>query len=79
MTVQEATAEVFLTALKALSRREQEDILGRVARDRRLGRILEDLSDRLAIEEERRKPSRPLRDYIAECERRERGELKAAR
>jgi hypothetical protein len=79
MTVQQANAEVFLTAFKALPRREQEDILGRIARDRRLRRVLEDISDRLAIEEERGKPSRPLRDYIAERERRERGGLKAAR
>jgi hypothetical protein len=79
MTVQQATAEVFLTAFKALPRREQEDILGRIARDRKLRRILEDLSDRLAIEEERGKPSRPLRGYIAEREQRERGDLKAAR
>ena len=77
MTVQQATAEVFLTAFKALPRREQEDILGRIARDRRLRRVLEDLSDRLAIEEERGKPSRPLRNYIAARERRERGGLKA--
>jgi Mg/Co/Ni transporter MgtE len=79
MTVQQATAEVFLTAFKALPRREQEDILGRMARDRKLSRILEDLSDRHAIEKARRMPSRPLRDYIAERERRERGGLKAAR
>jgi hypothetical protein len=79
MTTEQATAEVFLTAFKALPRREQEDILGRIARDRRLRRVLEDISDRLAIEEERGKPSRPLRDYIAERERRERGGLKAAR
>jgi hypothetical protein len=79
MTVQQATAEVFLTAFKALPRREQEDILGRIARDRRLRRILEDISDRVAIEEERGKPSRPLRDYVAERERRERGGLKTAR
>jgi hypothetical protein len=79
MTTEQATAEVFLTAFKALPRREQEDILGRIARDRRLRRVLEDISDRLAIEEERGEPSRPLRDYIAERERRERGGLKAAR
>jgi hypothetical protein len=79
MTVQQATAEVFLTAFKALPRREQEDILGRIARDRRLRRVLEDVADRLVIEEERGKPSRPLRDYIGERERRERGGLKAAR
>ena len=79
MTVQQATAEVFLTAFKALPRREQEDILGRIVRDRNLRRILEDLSDRLVIEEERGNPSRPLRGYIAEREQRERGGLKAAR
>ena len=53
--------------------------LGRIARDRRHRRVLEDISDRAAIEEEREKPSRPLRDYVAERERRERGGLKAAR
>ena len=79
MTVQQATAEVFLTAFKALPRREQEDILGRIARDRRLRRVLADISDRVAIEEEHEKLSRPLRDHIAEGERRERGGLKAAR
>ena len=40
MTGQHATAEVFLTAFKALSRREQEDILGRIARDRKFRRVL---------------------------------------
>jgi hypothetical protein len=79
MTAQQATAEVFLTAFRALSRREQEDILGGIARDRRFRRVLEDISDRLVIEEERPKPSRPLRDYIAERERRERGRVRAAR
>jgi hypothetical protein len=79
MTVQQATAEVFLTAFRALSRREQEDILGRIARDRKLRHLFEDITDRVAVEEERGKPSRPLRDYIAERERRERGGPKAAR
>jgi len=79
VTVQEATSEVFLTALKALPRSQQEDILGRLARDRKLRRILEDVSDRLAVEEERGKPSRPLRQYVEERERRERGGVKAVR
>ncbi len=79
MTAQQATAEVFLTALKALPRREQEDILTRIARDRRLGLILEDVSDLLVVEEERAKPSRPLRDYIAEREGRGRGKATAVR
>ncbi len=79
MTVQEATAEVFVTAFKALSRREQEDILGRIARDRKFRRLMEDISDRLVLEEERGKPSRPLREYIEEREARELGKLKAVR
>lgn len=72
MTVQQATAEVFLTAFKALSRQEQEVILSRIASDRRFRRLLEDISDLLAIEKERDKPSRPLRDYIRDREQRER-------
>ena len=79
MTPQQATAEVFYTAFKALSKQEQENILARIARDRKLRRMLEDISDRLIIEEERDKPSRPLRDYIDERERRERAKAKAGR
>lgn len=79
MTVEQATAEVFLTAFRSLPRREQESILGRIARDRRFRQLLEDVSDRLVLEEERGKASRPLRDYIAERERKERGGSKGAR
>ena len=52
MTVEQATAEVFLTAFRSLPRREQESILGRIARDRRFRQLLEDVSDRLVPEEE---------------------------
>jgi hypothetical protein len=79
VTPQQATAEVFYTAFKALSKQEQENVLTRIARDRRLRRILEDISDRLVIEDERDKPSRPLRDYVDERERRERTKVKAGR
>lgn len=71
MTIQQATAKVFLTAFKALSRQEQEVILSRVAEDRKLRRLLEDITDRLAIKEEQSKPSRPLREYIKDRERKE--------
>jgi hypothetical protein len=77
VSVQEATAEVFLTAFRALTRRKQEAILGELARDRKFRRVLEDISDRLVLKEERGKPSRPLRQYIQERERRERDSLKA--
>ena len=79
MTSQQATAEVFFIAFMALSRREKEVILTRIARDRKLRRILVDISDRLVIEEEQEKPSRPLRDYIEDRERRERVKAKVGR
>lgn len=79
MTAQEATAQVFFAAFKALSRREQETVLALMGRDKKLRRVLEEISDRLIIEEERPKPSRPLRDYIEEREQRERVKAKARR
>ncbi len=79
MTIQQATAEVFLTAFKGLPRREQEVILARIARDRKLRRVLEDVSDLLVVEEELAKPSRPLREYMAERERKERRKAAAVR
>jgi hypothetical protein len=79
VTTQEAVAEVFLTAFRALPRGQQESILGQLARDRKIRKVLEDISDRLILEEERGKPSRPLRRYIEERERRVRGGLKATR
>jgi hypothetical protein len=79
VTPQQETAEVFYTAFKALSKQEQQDVLARIARDRKLRRMLEDISDRLVIDEERDKPSRPLREYIDERERRERAKAKAGR
>ena len=79
MTPQQATAEVFYTAFKTLSKQEQQNVLARIARDRKLRRMLEDISDRLIMEEERDKPSRPLREYIDERERRERAKAKAGR
>lgn len=79
MTGRQATAEVFFTAFKALSTEEQQSILMLIARDRKLRQILEETSDRLAIEEERNKPSRLLRDYIAARERRGRAKGKARR
>ena len=72
MTTSQATAEVFFAAFKALPRQEQEAILTRITQDTKLRRILENISDRLALEEERHKPSKPLRDYIEARERRER-------
>jgi len=79
MIAKQATAGLSFTASKALSRREQEVILTRIAQDKKLRRILENIPDRLAIEEERDKPSRPLRDYIEDRERQERLKAKVGK
>jgi hypothetical protein len=79
MNATQATGEVFFTAFKSLSRQEQEVVLSSIAQDRRLRRLMEDLSDRLVIADERAKPARPLRDYIQEREARDRTKTKRAR
>ena len=61
MTKSEATAEVFLTALKALTKSERDAVLVRIARDKVLARDLLDLS---VIEDRRKEPSRPFREYL---------------
>lgn len=79
MNPQQATAEVFLTALRALPSRERAAVLQSIVKDRTLRAVLEDASDRLVIAEERRKPGRPLREYIAEREKREQTKTRARR
>ncbi len=61
MRAQGATAEVFLTAFKSLTRREQDIFLSEVLKDKRLR---EDLID-IAIAESRAKDkSRPFRAFL---------------
>jgi hypothetical protein len=76
MSPQQATAEVFLTALKALPLRERAAVLRLIVKDRALRAVLEDVSDRVVTAEERGKPGRPLREYIAEREKRERFKIR---
>lgn len=54
-----ATAEVFWTAFRVLSRKEQQAILRRLLKDKNLR---QDLYDLAIIESRRREPARPLRD-----------------
>ena len=63
MTRAEATAEVFLTALRALPKREREAVLSGIAEDERLR---EELFDLALIAARRKEPSRPFREYLAE-------------
>lgn len=61
MSVTDATAEVFVTAFKALKRREREAVLERLVSDAKLA---EDLADTLALEARRHQPHQPLREAL---------------
>lgn len=60
---QRATADVFLTALKALPKPERDAVVVRIARDRVFAR---DILDLALLAERRSERSRPFRDYLAE-------------
>ncbi len=60
---QAATADVFLTALKALPKAERDAVLVRIAREKPFA---QDILDLALIARRRREPSRPFRDYLAE-------------
>jgi len=63
MTAPEATANVFLTALRALPKKDREAVLAEIANDEDLR---EDLFDLALIAERRKEPSRPFRRYLSE-------------
>ncbi len=67
----QALGEIFYTALKSLGKADQEVVLSSMLNDRKLRQLLENVFDRLVIAEERGKVSRPLREYMAQRERRE--------
>jgi hypothetical protein len=69
MTSKEATAEIFWTAFRALSRKEQEAVLARFLQDED---FVEDLIDIALIEEACREHGQdmPLRDYMRKREAR---------
>ncbi len=66
MSEVDATAEVFYTALKALSKSQRDAVLVRIARDKVLSR---DLLDLATVAARRHEPSRPFRRYLAEKRR----------
>lgn len=67
MTEVEATADVFLMALKALPKSERDAVIVRIAQDRSLAR---DLLDLATIAQRRREPSRPFAQYLADRKKR---------
>lgn len=63
MTPSRANAAVFLTALRALPKKEREAVLRGIAED---DELREDLLDLALLAERRDEPSRPFREYLAE-------------
>jgi hypothetical protein len=61
MSATEATAEIFVTAFRALNRKEREAVLQKLVADAELA---DDLADTLALEARRRQPHMPLRDAL---------------
>lgn len=66
MAKPEKLAEGFLTAIRSLAKRDRELILLGLVKDRNLRH---DLIDLATIEERRKEPSRPFRDYLKERNR----------
>ena len=62
MTATEATAEVFWTAFRSLSKKEREAVVERLLRDRD---FMEDLIDVVILERRKNEPSRSLDEYLA--------------
>ena len=62
ITHTQATAEIFLTAFYALSKRDQTTVVQRLLEDQE---FLEDLMDVAVLEQRRHEPSRPLTEYLA--------------
>ena len=60
MTGPRATAEVFLTALRALPKKQRDAVLAGIADD---AKLREDVLDLAVIADRRGEPSRPFQDY----------------
>lgn len=61
MTPRDATAEVFWTAFRALSKKEREAVVQRLLRARE---FMHDLIDIVILEQRESEPSRPLDEYL---------------
>jgi len=63
MAKPEAVAEVFLTAIRALPKKDRQHVLHGLVSDRNLRH---DLMDLAIIEERKKEPSRSFRTYLKE-------------
>ena len=66
MSKTQATADVFLTALRALRKSERDAVLLGIASDEELS---QDILDLALIAQRRRERSRPFREYLADKKR----------
>jgi len=62
VTTIDATSEVFMTAFRALPKKTREAVLGKMLSDKE---FREDLMDAALIEQRRKEPSRPLKEYLS--------------
>ena len=62
MTKAQATADMFVTALKALPKSQRDAVLVQIARDKQFA---QDILDLALIAQRRKERSRPFRDYLA--------------
>jgi hypothetical protein len=63
MTAREATADVFLTALRALPKKDREAVLAKIADD---DKLREEMFDLALIAQRRKEPARLFRKDLAE-------------
>lgn len=61
MTTTKATAEVFWTAFRALSKKEREAVVEKLLSDKE---FMEDLIDIVILEQRQKEPSRSLDEYL---------------
>ena len=66
MILEDARSEIFWMAFKGLPKKEQQCVVERLLRD---NAFREDLIDIAILEQRRREPSRPLKEYLAEREK----------
>ena len=62
MNATESRVEVYLMALRSLSKAEKEAVIVRLLED---SELREDILDMALIDERRGQPSRPFREYLA--------------
>ncbi len=67
MTAIQATAEVFLTAFRALTRKEREAFLEKLIEDEKMA---EDLRDLLVVESRKAEPVITLDEYLVKRQKR---------